>query len=122
MGVVCIAAHLYHAWEEVRSNRESSGIDGVELHVQEKWTLSYIRRLPTVPYKTPDGKETERTCSVPQSLVVGPLLANMYLHYSFDKWMEQHYPHILFEHCADDVVCHYRSENEALELREALES
>jgi retron-type reverse transcriptase len=90
--------------------------------VQEKWILLYIRRWLTVPYKTPDGKETERTCGVPQGSVVGPLLANLYLHYSFDKWMEQHYPHILFERYADDVVCHCRSELEALKLREALES
>jgi RNA-directed DNA polymerase len=94
----------------------------IVLHVQEKWILLYIRRWFTVPYKTPDGKETERSCGVPQGSVAGPLLANLYLHYSFDRWMERHNPHIPFERYADDTVCHCRSEKEALELREALES
>jgi RNA-directed DNA polymerase len=94
----------------------------VSLHVQEKWILLYIRRWLTVPYKGTDGKVTERTCGVPQGSVIGSLLANLYLHYSFDKWMERHYPHIPFERYANDTVCHCRNENEALELREVLES
>lgn len=39
-------------------------------------------------------------------LSVPSLLANLFLHYAFDKWMEREFPAIPFERYADDVVCH----------------
>ena len=38
--------------------------------------------------------------------VISPLLANLFLHYAFDKWMQGHYPQIPFERYADDGICH----------------
>src|SRR4051812_939821 len=35
--------------------------------------------------------------------VVSPLLANLFLHYAFDRWMARVYPDIRFERYADDV-------------------
>jgi RNA-directed DNA polymerase len=32
---------------------------------------------------------------------VSPLLANLFLHYAFDRWMQKTYPHLLFERYAD---------------------
>jgi hypothetical protein len=52
--------------------------------------------------------------------VLSPLLANLYLHYSFDHWMARHYPHIPFERYADDGVAHCRSLKQAEELKAAL--
>ena len=53
--------------------------------------------------------------------VVSPVLANLFLHYAFDCWMQREYPDILFERYADDAICHCASEAQALELRRALE-
>jgi RNA-directed DNA polymerase len=69
----------------------------VERHVEEKWMLLYIRRWLVVPYQKTDGEIMERTCGVPQGSVIGPILANLYLHYSFDKWMEINHPSIKFD-------------------------
>jgi hypothetical protein len=50
------------------------------------------------------------------------LLANLFLHYAFDKWMEREYPSIPFERYADDAVCHCESQAQAVALKQALEA
>src|SRR4029077_17898746 len=52
---------------------------------------------------------------------VRPVLANLFLHYAFDRWMARSFPSILFERYADDIICHCRSEEEARRLWNALE-
>lgn len=49
--------------------------------------------------------------------VISPLLANLFLHYAFDKWVQRNCPGIPFERYADDVICHCRSEAQAVGLR-----
>src|SRR5258708_34567611 len=54
--------------------------------------------------------------------VASPILANLFLHYAFDRWMKENNPDIPFERYADDAICHCRSEAQALSLRQALEA
>ena len=56
----------------------------------------------------------------PQGGVISPLLANLFLHYTFDMWMARTYPHIPFERYADDIICHCKSADEARALLSAL--
>ena len=81
----------------------------VERHVPERWMLLYIERWLKVPYQTKDGELIERTMGVLQGSVIGPVLANLFLHYVFDKWMEVNYPEVPFERYADDTICHLRT-------------
>ena len=53
--------------------------------------------------------------------MISPLLANLFLHYAFDKWMQGHFPTLPFERYADDVICHCVSEKQARYLMEAIE-
>jgi RNA-directed DNA polymerase len=61
-----------------------------------------------------------RTKGTPQGGVISPLLANIYLHHGFDKWMEEVNTQNPFERYADDIVIHCRSKEEAEQLLEKL--
>lgn len=52
--------------------------------------------------------------------MISPILANLYLHYAFDAWMQRHHGSVPFERYADDMVCHCRSQEEAENLLVAL--
>jgi len=93
----------------------------VRRHTDCKWVLLYIERWLKAPVSMPDGTLVDRTRGTPQGAVVSPGLANLFLHYAFDRWMRVHHPDIPFERYADDVICHCRSEAQARALREALE-
>src|SRR6266568_3485769 len=60
-------------------------------------------------------------CSTRTPTVIGPLLANLFLHYVFDVWLERGFPGVPFERYADDIICHCRSECAALTLHQVLE-
>jgi RNA-directed DNA polymerase len=48
------------------------------------------------------------------------LLANLFMHYAFDQWMDREHPGSPFERYADDVVIHCDTEAKALYLWAAL--
>ena len=89
----------------------------VKRHTSEPWVLLYIERWLKVPYQTKEGEQIARENGVPQGSVVGPLLANLFMHYTFDEWMRRNYPHIPFERYADDTICHCRTKGEAEQLK-----
>ena len=88
----------------------------IEKHFQKRWILLYIKRWIEVPYVKSNGERIERTMGVPQGSVIGPVLANLFLHYVFDKWMAANHSSTPFERYADDTICHCRTREEAEEL------
>ncbi len=85
------------------------------------WILLYIGRWLTAPMQMQDGTLRQRTKGTPQGGVISPLLANLFLHYAFDMWMEENHPDRPFARYADDGVAHCRTLKEAQELRDSLE-
>lgn len=92
----------------------------VGTHTQERWVLLYIERWLKAPIQLPDGTRQMPQKGTPQGGVISPLLANLFLHYGFDKWMQREYPYIAFERYADDAVCHCQSQVQAESLKQAL--
>ena len=78
----------------------------VRKHTDCRWILLYVERWLKAPVQLPDGSLQETHQGTPQGGVVSPLLANLFLHYAFDRWMQRNCPYIPFERYADDIVCH----------------
>jgi len=93
----------------------------VAIHTTDKWILLYIERWLKASVQMPDGTLVISDKGTPQGGVISPLLANLFLHYAFDKWMERKFPNIPFERYADDSVCHCKTEAQAKMLKTALE-
>jgi group II intron reverse transcriptase/maturase len=98
-------------------------LKAVEAMIEEKWVKMYVRRWLEMKVQLPSGElEEHKGKGTPQGGVISPLLANLYLHYSLDQWLEQHYPLVSFVRYADDVVLHCRSEKEAQDLLDAIKT
>lgn len=93
----------------------------VKHHTRNKWILLYIERWLKAPFQQNDGTQLERTIGTPQGGVISPVLANLFLHYVFDKWMERNYPQNPFCRYADDGITHCRTEAEARLLLKSLD-
>ncbi len=91
-------------------------------HVKEKWAILYIERWLKAPMKMQDGKDVLRERGTPQGGVISPILANLFLHYAFDRWMSKHHPEIPIVRYADDGVAHCRTKEEAIQLMETLKN
>lgn len=94
----------------------------LKLHTQEKWILLYVERWLKAGVEQEDGSILERIKGTPQGGVISPLLANLYLHHAFDKWMDQSNAGNPFERYADDIVIHCSSKEQAEKLLAALEN
>ena len=89
----------------------------VRHHTDCQWVLLYIERWLKAPVAMPDGTFENQGKGTSQGSVVSPLLANLFLHYVFDRWMRVHYPDVPFERYADDAICHCKSEKQARMLQ-----
>lgn len=96
-------------------------LKAVHKHIKERWHLLYIERWLNAPVQHKDGRLEYPQRGTPQGGVISPLLANLFLHYVFDVWVERHWGGIQFERYADDLVCHCASYHEAQRLRTVLE-
>jgi len=150
------------AYQKVKANRGSSGVDGQEIEEFEQtlkgnlykiWnrmssgsyfpppvkavkipkksggtrmlgipTVSDRERWLKTPFITKTKEVIERKSGTPQGGVVSPILANLFMHYAFDRWITKNYPDTPFERYADDAIIHYKSEQKALEILEALKA
>ncbi|MBM9513781.1 group II intron reverse transcriptase/maturase [Desulfogranum marinum] len=94
----------------------------VEKHVKCRWALLYIKRWLIAPLQLMDGTLVERTQGTPQGGVISPILANLFLHYTFDVWMSKYFPGNPWCRYADDGLVHCRTEGQAQAVRSALDA
>lgn len=94
----------------------------VRKHTDNPWVILYVERWLKAPFQLPDGTIQERTKGTPQGGVISPVLANLFLHYAFDAWMDREHPDKPFARYADDGVAHCRSLKAAEKLQESLQA
>lgn len=92
----------------------------VKLHTENKWVIMYTERFLKAPIQMPNGDIQERNSGTPQGGVISPVLANLFLHYAFDKWMNDKLPENPWVRFADDGVIHCKSKEEAENVLELL--
>ena len=92
----------------------------VRKHVKCKWALLYIERWLKAPMELEDGTLVQRTRGTPQGGVISPVLANLFMHYTFDAWMAREHPALPWCRYADDGLVHCRTEAEALAIKAML--
>jgi RNA-directed DNA polymerase len=95
-------------------------LKAVAHHTDVRWVLLYIERWLKAPMQMPDGTLVAREKGTPQGSPISPMLANLFMHYAFDRWMGREFPGCPFERYADDVVVHCNTEEQARVLRAAI--
>jgi RNA-directed DNA polymerase len=89
-------------------------------HTDERWVLLYLERWLKAPIQMPDGTLVAREKGTPQGSPISPLIANLFMHYAFDRWMDRTFPGRPFERYADDIIAHCDSKEHAEELQAAI--
>jgi group II intron reverse transcriptase/maturase len=95
-------------------------VKAVEAHTDTPWVLLYVKRWLAAPLQRADGSLQERVRGTPQGSAVSPVLANLFMHYAFDRWLTRQFPSVAFERYADDAVVHCQSRRQAEEVLTAL--
>lgn len=86
----------------------------VRKHVPENWACLYLERWLEAPVlKTSGELQSKQGKGTPQGGVASPLLANLFLHYALDKWLEQTDVTVKYARYADDCILHCQSKAHA---------
>lgn len=96
-------------------------VKAVEAHTDVPWVTLYVQRWLAAPVQMPDGTIADRDRGTPQGSPISPVLANLFMHYAFDVWLEREFPTVQFERYADDAVLHCVTERQAHRVLAALQ-
>ena len=95
-------------------------IRALRYFTDRKHIILYAKRWLKAPIQLKDGTQIQNTeKGTPQRGVISPVLANIFLHVVFDKWMEIHFPDCPFERYADDIIIHVKNEPYARKILKA---
>jgi RNA-directed DNA polymerase len=92
----------------------------VSKHTDLRWVLLYVERWLKAPLQMGDGTVVQRDRGTPQGSAISPLLANLFLHYAFDRWLTREFPTVSFERYADDAVVHCATKAQAQQVLGAI--
>ena len=95
-------------------------LKALSAHTKEKWIHLYVERWLKAPMQRENGERIARDKGTPQGGVVSPLLANLFMHYAFDVWMQRNFPNVKFERYADDCLAHCQSLKQAQQVLESI--
>ncbi len=92
--------------------------------IQDKNFLRYVKRF-LIAGIMEDGKRLDSDRGTPQGGLISPVLANVYLHYVLDLWMEKAIKprlrgEVYYVRYADDFLILFQYENEAQKVMEVM--
>ena len=58
---------------------------------EQRWIMLYVKRWLAAPILTA-GVMVDRDRGTPQGSAVSPVLANLFMHYAFDSWLDTRVP------------------------------
>lgn len=82
-------------------------------YTQDKMILLYSKRFLKARSLEENKEMISRDKGTPQGGVISPVLANLYLHEAFDKYMHEEYPRLPYQRYADDIIVHCASYKQA---------
>jgi RNA-directed DNA polymerase len=86
----------------------------VEKHVPESCVCLYTKPWLETPVLIKSGELLKKAGKgTPRGGVISPLLANLFLQYAFDKWLEFTDNTVSFARYADDAILHCKSKQHA---------
>lgn len=86
----------------------------VDKHISENWVKIYIKRWLACTVVTKKGELVySNGKGTPQGGVISPLLANLFLHYGLDKWLDNQPKQIQYTRYADDIIVNCTSQKQA---------
>lgn len=93
-------------------------IEMLELRINDKKLIRLLKKWLNAGILDTDGKVIHPLTGTPQGGIVSPILANVYLHYALDLWVdkvvaEQIGAPIKYVRFADDFVCAFSSREHA---------
>ena len=90
----------------------------LEERIEDQKLLRLIRKWLNAGILEPDGMVVNPLTGTPQGGIVSPILANVYLHYVLDLWVEKRMAkklrgRVKYVRYADDFVCAFTDEKDA---------
>jgi retron-type reverse transcriptase len=125
---------VWNSFIKVRRDGGASGVDKMSIEQVSAQPRKYLypiwNRLASDSYFPKPVREVEipktdgrkRKLGTPQGGVISPLLANIFLHFVFDKWIEKYHPEVKFERYADDIILHCQNFKQAMRTLEAVKA
>jgi len=100
--------HLDHDWL----------VKMLEKRINDRNMIRLVRKWLKAGILEPDGMVVNPLTGTPQGGIISPILANIYLHYALDVWVEravrpQIQGKLKFVRYADDFVCAFETEQDA---------
>lgn len=96
-------------------------VKAVNQYTNCKWEILYIKRQLKVPFEKSKDKVVIRETGVPQGGVISLVLANLFMHYVFDKWMGRNFPSNPWCRYADDGLVHCKTSKQAEYIKDCLD-
>ena len=93
-------------------------VEMLELRIDDRKLIRLIRKWLKAGIREPEGMVINPLTGTPQGGIVSPILANVYLHYALDLWVEKAVkPSMVgsmkYVRYADDFVCAFKNKEDA---------